>query len=595
MYGRIPDSTLEAVRARINIVELVSSYVTLKRTGRSYQGLCPFHDEKSPSFSVNEERGLFHCFGCGAGGTAFSFLMRIESLSFKEAAEALAKRVGVEIPRSSEERRAEEDRSGAFEISSIAQRFYAEALRSPVGSQAREYLLQRGISAASVEGFGLGFCPAGNQGARIFARERNGTARALEVGLLGRRADGTVYEKFRGRLMFPIRDSTGRVVGFGGRTLSQDQPKYLNSQESAVFRKANLLYGLFEAQAAIRKEARVVLVEGYLDVISLAQNGIEYCAASLGTALGVNQLRLARRFAGEIVAFFDGDRAGRNAAVRAFRTCVEADVWGLAAFLPEGFDPDTFVRKYGPEGTRDLLAGAVPLAEFFLDRHVPPPNATVPERVRAAKAVCEVLSLVKEPAQFDLLAKTASQRLGVDESFFRAQRQEGQGQSRADRSAGQSRVSGDRARPAVTTDTSLRPEEATLVEMAFLDRSVAHLVEESRCPELFESRPLAEVLTRIIEHWERGVDPTIVLPELPPQLSARITAALMGHGPSAANDRLAVGRDCIERLRKRTRLSRMNVLRAELQRAEVSGDAEASRVELRRIDEALRGRVRVPQ
>ena len=588
MTGRIPDDTLQAIRERVSIVEVVSGYVALKRTGRNHLGLCPFHNEKTPSFTVNDERGLFHCFGCGAGGTVFSFLMQVDHVGFREAVESLARRANIELPRLPGDEQAERKRNTLLDVNALARQYFAEVLKSIQGAGAREYLRRRGLSPAIIDRYGIGFCPATGGLSRALSGKREALASAVDVGLVGRRSDGSLYERFRGRVMFPISDSAGRVVGFGGRTLGADQPKYLNSPESSMFHKANVLYGLFEARQAIRDAGRVILVEGYVDALALVQNGIGYAVATLGTALGVAQLRLARRFAPEMIAFFDGDRAGRDAAMRAFTTCVQAEVWGLAAFLPEGFDPDTFVQKQGPAATLQLLDNAVPLAEFFLDRSIPSGDATVPQRARAARSVAEVLALLKDAAQFDLLARLAAQRLGVDESFFREIRQN-HGQV-----SGRAATAAVAARDGRMDMPEVRSEDAALVETAILDKNAAILVRDSGVLELLDDHRIVEALGEVVRQWTSGGDPSSVLSSLTPSLCARVSAALLGHGPIAAEDRMKVVRDCIRRIQNRSRRSEVTALRAKLHRAEASGDDQAYLAELRRVDDALRRRSSPP-
>jgi len=586
MAGRFSDETLQAIRERVSIVEVVSGYVALKKAGRNFLGLCPFHGEKTPSFTVSDDRGLFHCFGCGAGGTVFSFVMQADRISFPEAVEALARRAGVEIPRRPVDAQAENIRAALIEINSYAERYFAHMLRSREGSHALEYLRRRGISDATIDRYGLGYCPMSPGLSRQLLRKRSDMDRAVDVGLLGRRADGSVYDRFRGRVMFPIRDSTGRVIGFGGRSMGDEHPKYLNSPESAVFRKGSVLYGLAEVRDAIRQGDRIVLVEGYIDALSLVQSGIDCAVATLGTALTPIQLRLARRFATNVIAFFDGDRAGREAAARAFSVCVQADVWGSAAFLPEGLDPDSFVQKYGLAATRELLAKAVPLADFFLDRHAPPPGATIPERAAAARAACEVLAQVKDAAQFELLARSAAQRLGVDESFFRERRV---AIASATRTPG-SVVPTPTRSPEATPSSHVRPEELALLEVAIQDRCVAELVAGSEVLPLFESRSIADALTAVVVAWQNGGDPAAALQALPGDVVARLSGAMLGQRGDAGGDRGAIARDCIARVRQRHQRSHASEMRARLQQAELSGDDRLYGEELKRVRDGIRGR-----
>jgi DNA primase len=265
MTGKIPDETLDAIRDRVSLVEVVSGYVSLKKSGRNYLGLCPFHSEKTPSFTVSDERGLFHCFGCGAGGTIFSFLMRAEHCTFPEAVRSLAQRAGISLPERGQNA-ADDYRQNLLRLNEIAQKYLRIALQSDEGRIARRYLEKRGLGTETVERYGLGFCsPAGTAFIQAIASKPRAVEAAIHLGLVGRRPDGGTYERFRSRITFPIRDGSGRILGFGGRALGDQLPKYLNSPESALFHKGRLLYGLFEARAGIREAERVVILFGYMD------------------------------------------------------------------------------------------------------------------------------------------------------------------------------------------------------------------------------------------------------------------------------------------------------------------------------------------
>jgi len=572
--GRIPDDVIEQIRQRISIVEIVSAYVTLKKTGRNYSGLCPFHAEKSPSFTVNEERGLFHCFGCGAGGTVFTFLMRADRLEFREAVERLAQRAGMELPK--ERMAATDPRQTLIAANQAAQEYFAAALRSARGSVARQYLDSRGLSPTIIEQYGLGFCPPEGGLVRALSSRRIEVQPAIQVGLLGRRQDGSFYDRFWGRITFPIRDAGGRVIGFGGRALGDQKPKYLNSPESPLFRKGEGLYGLYEARQSIRAEERVVIVEGYIDALALAQAGISYVVATLGTALTATQLRLARRFAPQVVAFFDGDAAGQKAAVRAFAVCAETNVWGLGAFLPEGFDPDTYVRQLGTTATLTLITHAVPLAEFFLQSADPGPAATVPQKMKAAATIAQVLSKIQDATQFSILAHKAAQMLGVGEDVFRHRRQPDAVQ------AVQQPL--DESAP----NESYRPEELTLAEAMALDRQVAEFVENNRTLSRFASPELSAAARRIVDSWGSGQSIEGILDTLPSVLSRHIRAGLLGEGPVANGNRMEIARDCIERIVERDRRTQLQALRTQVQQAEASGRSaplEILRDHLRRRSE----------
>jgi len=580
MAGRIPDETLQAIRERVSIVEVVSGYVSLKKAGRNHLGLCPFHAEKTPSFTVSEERGLFHCFGCGAGGTVFNFVMRADRIEFPEAVELLARRAGVTLPARGESTPDSNRRHELIALNDAAQRYFREALHGPAGAAACQYLAKRGVSPATIERYGLGFCPPGGGGlARTLTGNRSASQQAIELGLIGRRDDGSAYDRFWARVTFPIRDGSGRILGFGGRTLGTNHPKYLNSPESTLFHKGQVLYGLFEARDAIRDAERVVIVEGYLDALALVEAGIGYAVASLGTALTQLQLRLARRFAPEVVAFFDGDRAGQAAAVRAFGVCADADVWGLGAFLPDGFDPDTYVRTHGAAATLSLLQRAVPLADFFIERMAPGPDASLPARAHAAEQIGQVIARIRDPFQFDLLAKKVAQRLGIDEAILRARRAAPTSSPRPAAGA-----------PAPPPREVLRPEEATLIEAMALDRDVALLVQHRGVLDALASQALVQAGRALLVAWEREHSSQSVIHQLPAEVAARVTAGLLGEGAIAAGDRLQVAQDCIRRIERRRQKVQGRQSVAELRQAEASGDDDRLRVELERHSELLRRR-----
>lgn len=574
MAGKVPDEILQAIRERVSIVEVVSGYVTLKKAGRNYLGLCPFHAEKTPSFTVSDERGLFHCFGCGAGGTVFTFVMRADHLTFPEAVELLARKAGIAVPQRTDSGPHNAARQEFLNVNELAQRYFRQALPSPAGAPARQYLEQRGLSPAIIERYGLGFAPPGGSGLA-----RNATAvqrqRAAELGLMGTRSDGSWYERFRGRITFPIRDGSGRIVGFGGRTLGSNHPKYLNSPESPLFHKGQVLYGLFEARQAIAEAQRIVLVEGYLDALALVQADIGYAVASLGTALTKDQLQRARRFAPEVVAFFDGDRAGQEAAARAFSVCVDAGVWGLGAFLPEGVDPDDYVRQRGAEATLALLQQAIPLADFFVRRLDPGPQASLPAKARAAERIGEVICRIQDAFQFNLLAKQTAERLGVDESLFRDMR-----------SARQPGAAGRTPAEAPRTD-SFRPEELTLLEALALDQKVAALMKDHDILRIFSSGELAEAGRALMTAWEHGHSSRGAVDQLPEPLAERVTAALLGHGPLASADRLQVARDCIARIERRSERQRARAMLVSLRQAEAGGDDQRYREALARRNALL--------
>ena len=369
MAGRIPESFIDDLLARVDIVDVIAPRVQLKKSGRNHKGLCPFHDEKTPSFTVNEDRQFFHCFGCEAHGTAIGFLMEYDNQTFPEAIETLASMAGMEVPR--EAGRGPKPDTELYDVLNAAARQFQRWLRGDEAVAAVSYLKERGLSGEVVRDFGIGLAPTGWDRLKT-ALSAFGDQKLLDAGLLVRQEGGRgrVYDRFRERIVFPIRNTRGRVIGFGGRVYGDGQPKYINSPETAVFRKGRELYGLYEARRAGRGLHSVVVVEGYMDVVALAQQGVANAVATLGTAIGEAHFETLYRHVNLVVCCFDGDDAGRGAAWKA----VDAAFPALSetrqlkfVFLPEGEDPDTVVRARGAAHFRRLVDDAMPVGEYFLD------------------------------------------------------------------------------------------------------------------------------------------------------------------------------------------------------------------------------------
>ncbi len=367
---KIPSPFIDAVLARTDIVELVGGRVPLRKAGRDYKACCPFHEERTPSFTVSADKQFYHCFGCGAHGSAIGFLMAYDRLGFVEAVTELARRAGLEMPQ--EGRPAIKAGPDLRPILAAAARYYQEALRHhPAAERARAYLKGRGITGAVAKTFQLGYAPPGWNGL-LGALAKDFEPALLERAGLAIARDGAAgfYDRFRDRVMFPIADARGRIIGFGGRVLDQGEPKYMNSPETALFHKGHELYGLPQALAAIDKAGQVVVVEGYMDVLALSQFGVAHTVATLGTATTREHLDRLFRYAPEVVFCFDGDRAGRDAAWRALEQALSVLRDGRQVsflFLPEGEDPDTLVRAEGAAGFQERLKAATELPEFFFE------------------------------------------------------------------------------------------------------------------------------------------------------------------------------------------------------------------------------------
>ncbi len=403
----IPQAFIDSLLQRVDVVEVVGAYVQLKKAGANYSGLCPFHTEKSPSFSVSPAKQFYHCFGCGAHGTAIGFLMEHLGLSFPQAVEDLAGRVGLEVPQEREDGRSEQDRAESRDQRSRlvaklgeAAQFYKRRLKE--SPEAIEYLKRRGLTGEVAAQFHLGYAPAGWQPLQgVFADYAQQDL--VDAGLIIQGEDdgrAKRYDRFRDRLMFPIRDERGEVIGFGARTLGSDEPKYLNSPETPVFSKGHQLYGLFEAKQAIRAAQTCWVVEGYMDVVALHQHGIGHVVATLGTATTPDHLRLLMRRSTRLVFMFDGDAAGRRAAAKALEVSLpvlQERVSLQFAFLPPEHDPDSYVRAFGADALRDFVRSSTTLSGFLLERAATGQNLQTPEgRALATTEAKRLLALMPE-------------------------------------------------------------------------------------------------------------------------------------------------------------------------------------------------------
>lgn len=382
MAGLIPQGFIDDLLGRTDIVEVVGSRLKLKKTGKNFSALCPFHNEKSPSFSVSPDKQFYYCFGCGAGGNALSFVMDFERLDFPQAVEELARHAGVDVPReeqrpgSHREPRAPRQDSPLYALLEQAAAYYRQQLRHhPQKRRAVDYLKQRGLTGQIAKRYDIGFAPPGWDNLMNHLSQDSTEVKALiEAGLVVENPDsGKRYDRFRDRIIFPIRDSRGRTLGFGGRVLGDDKPKYLNSPETPVYHKGRELYGLYEARQQNRQLGDVLVVEGYMDVIALAQHGVTNAVATLGTATSEEHLKRLFRIVNTVVFCFDGDKAGRQAAWRALNACLPVLEDGRHVrfmFLPEGQDPDTLIRSEGQDAFRARMAQQAQALSDYLFRHL---------------------------------------------------------------------------------------------------------------------------------------------------------------------------------------------------------------------------------
>lgn len=426
MTGRIPQHFIDELLQRADIVDIVGSRIPLKKAGREYKACCPFHGEKTPSFTVSPAKGFYHCFGCGAHGTVLGFLMEYDRLDFVSAVEELAARCGLEVPH--EGSAPGESHTPVYETLARAAGFFEASLRG--NPQAIDYLRKRGLQGETARDFRIGFAPAARDGLlREFGDTQETRARLLAAGLIIEREGGGHYDRFRERIMFPIRDGRGRIVGFGGRIIGPGEPKYLNSPETAVFHKGRELYGLYEARQAERKLKRLLVVEGYMDVVSLAQHGIREAVATLGTATTSEQLRQLFRVVPDVIFCFDGDRAGRAAAWRALLTSLpelrDGHQIGFL-FLPDGEDPDSLVRKEGAAAFRQRFTQSQPLSDYlFEELRGQSGGDSLDSRARLADLARPLLQQVPPGVYRELLLERLAAEVGLKSERLSASLGEG--------------------------------------------------------------------------------------------------------------------------------------------------------------------------
>ncbi|KJY83590.1 DNA primase [Vibrio galatheae] len=430
MSGHIPRSFIDDLLARLDIVDIIDARVKLKKKGKNYGACCPFHNEKTPSFSVSQEKQFYHCFGCGVHGNAIDFMMEYERLEFVEAIEELASFLGLDVPREQRQgggfqpnqpKANSEQKRNLYDLMASIGQFYRDQLKQPKSKVAIDYLKDRGLSGQIVQKFGIGYvADEWDLVRKNFGQTKQTQDMLVSGGMLIENDNGNRYDRFRGRVMFPIRDRRGRVIGFGGRVLGDGTPKYLNSPETPIFHKGKELYGLFEVMQAHREPAQILVVEGYMDVVALAQYGVDYSVASLGTSTTGDHIQLLFRQTHTVVCCYDGDRAGKEAAWRALENALQYLKTGNTLkflFLPDGEDPDSYVRKHGKEAFEQQIEQATPLSSYLFDNliEIHQLNLGSNEGKSALRAHASALiDKIPDPYFQELLEKLLDERTGFD-------------------------------------------------------------------------------------------------------------------------------------------------------------------------------------
>jgi len=414
----------EEVRKAADIVEIIGQHVQLKKRGQNHVGLCPFHSERSPSFTVNQDKQIYHCFGCGRGGDVFTFWMEYHNLTFPQSLKDLAERYNIDLPRYRDapaEREKAELKEQLFKINDLAADYlHAMLVKDAGGRPGRDYFSRRHISRETISAFRLGYAVNKWDGLVNYLRSKSiSLDRGAKAGLIVPKKDGDYYDRFRGRIIFPIIDLNHKVIGFGGRILDDSLPKYINTPETPLYHKGDSLYGLDSAFKDIRERGLAIIVEGYMDMLVLRQHGISNVVATLGTALTSNQIRRLKGYTKEVVVLFDPDDAGRQAALKSFPLFLNEGISGKVLVLPQGEDPDSFVNRYGSEKFKELLEGATPIFDFYLDQALARMDAGVDGQIKVLSEVLPIFMDIEQEATKSLYMQRFSEKTNINEDLVR--------------------------------------------------------------------------------------------------------------------------------------------------------------------------------
>lgn len=558
MAWRIPDHIIDQVRQSTDIVDLIQSYVPLKRAGTNFRALCPFHNEKTPSFNVHPQKQIFHCFGCGVGGDVFKFVMLRENLNFIEAVRLLARRAGIELQEeqapSGETVASASRKELLYQLHEDVCALYQKILASdPRGEDGRAYLKKRGVSPDSVKAFRLGFAPDAWDSVLKWATNKGIATDVLEVsGLVTRNEKGNLYDRFRGRLMFPICDEQGRVIAFSGRVLNPEakEAKYVNSPETPIFKKGQTFYGLDKSKRALLDAHVAIVCEGQLDLIACHEAGIVNIVASQGTAFTERHGRLLKRYVDEVVMMFDSDAAGQNAATRSVDALLQAGLSVRVATVPAGHDPDSLVRKEGADALRRVVESSRPFLEFYLDylcaQHDPRSDTG---RAAIAKLMAETLAKLPNAALGYPAVTATARRLQVPESVVRSEIRNAARSQRRDAFTDDDETVG--VSDYLTTSRKISTPDRELLHLILSDNAALRLVAEELSLEDLPPSPCRKLITKIIAlhqtaQW-RGAE------SLQEELTQDDTSAVLSEclmTEPKHTDRVAAARECLAALRE---------------------------------------------
>lgn len=573
-----PDDVIEEIKSANSVLDVISEYVPLKKSGHNYRGLCPFHSEKTPSFFVNPDKQIFHCFGCGAGGNVYTFLMQYENISFPEAVRQLAARRGISLPAPA--RGSGRDEGLGKRIVAASEKaadFFCRQLNdSPEGKAALKYLSERGIDKEGLTTFRIGWSPSGWENLRKHLHNNGFNDEILaRAGLVIRRKDGVgYYDRFRGRLMFPIANVRGEIVAFGGRILNKtDEPKYINSPESPLYQKGKMLYGLHLAKAKIKEAGYAVVVEGYMDMITAYLNDAGNTIATMGTALTREHLRLLKRYARKVVVIFDSDAAGIEATKRSLEIFLEEDVTANSASLPEGHDPDSLIRKRGVEEFRKALKESSPLMDFFIQKTAEKwKKEGIDGKARAVEEVVPLLSLIDNHVKRSEYIRLTARILDVREEAVI---------SEVKTYSARRRKQVPRSAPSAGVRRRRSHEEEELVRAMLLDRELGLMIREEVPVTAFSDEACRTVAGAVYENMEKSRNTgQPIIPSLENKEAAALMARLIAESGNAENLEKVVS-DCLYRMKKSKVQRELKEVQEKIRQAEAASQTEV-------IDKLLR-------
>ncbi len=586
MAGYIPENILDDILNKTDIVELISSYFPLKRAGRNFKALCPFHNEKTPSFMVNPQKQIFHCFGCGRGGNAFGFLMEYERMDFLEAVRILASKAGIALPQDSSSSKTTSLVSNLYKINGLARNFYINILNSSAGASAQEYLNKRNINRETIQTFMLGLSMDKWDSLFNYLRSKNISLTLLEKsGLFCSREGGGYYDRFRKRLIFPILDVKDRVLAFGARALTDEKEvaKYINSPESLIYVKGRHLYALNLTRGEIRQKDCAVVVEGYFDCITAYQAGIRNVVASLGTSLTADQIRLLKRYTRNVIMVYDSDQAGQDATMRSLDLFIQEAMNARVAVLPPDFDPDSFLRKYGSGAFQNLINAARGLFDYKLEILTSRYDMAKPEgKAGVVQEMLISLSNFKDAVLQSEYARRLAQRLDINEEALVIELRKIKDKKVY--------ISPDFIRGA---SFKVNPTERLLINLILRETELVDRIKAVLCPDDFQDERLARVFSLICDLNSQGkaVQPSRLIGYLNDRELTSLISELVAEDEPPQESSEEILNDCITRIKKQRLNSKCQSLQRKIKAAQQQGDQpQVNRlvVELRDLLRSLR-------